>query len=102
MIRRPPRSTLFPYTTLFRSDLYVCQYVDWSFANHPSCNYDGKTPDVCPPKNFQGLPHKVYRNNADGTFSDVSAEAGLHKGGGNASKGLGAVAGDVHADGQAD
>src|SRR5258708_24793601 len=23
MIRRPPRSTLFPYTTLFRSDLYV-------------------------------------------------------------------------------
>src|SRR5438445_2863833 len=24
MIRRPPRSTLFPYTTLFRSDM-VCQ-----------------------------------------------------------------------------
>src|SRR2546430_15357455 len=23
MIRRPPRSTLFPYTTLFRSDGYV-------------------------------------------------------------------------------
>src|SRR5438309_5585119 len=23
MIRRPPRSTLFPYTTLFRSDLVV-------------------------------------------------------------------------------
>ena len=23
MIRRPPRSTLFPYTTLFRSDLGV-------------------------------------------------------------------------------
>src|SRR3989449_7879052 len=22
MIRRPPRSTLFPYTTLFRSDVY--------------------------------------------------------------------------------
>src|SRR4029434_11334197 len=24
MIRRPPRSTLFPYTTLFRSCVYVC------------------------------------------------------------------------------
>src|SRR3712207_7497408 len=24
MIRRPPRSTLFPYTTLFRSDPVVC------------------------------------------------------------------------------
>src|SRR5258708_27368397 len=23
MIRRPPRSTLFPYTTLFRSDVHV-------------------------------------------------------------------------------
>src|SRR5258708_24635540 len=28
MIRRPPRSTLFPYTTLFRSDrkLFACAY----------------------------------------------------------------------------
>src|SRR5689334_23922310 len=25
MIRRPPRSTLFPYTTLFRSPLHVAQ-----------------------------------------------------------------------------
>src|SRR3989449_3862716 len=25
MIRRPPRSTLFPYTTLFRSDIYRAQ-----------------------------------------------------------------------------
>src|SRR5258708_17834098 len=25
MIRRPPRSTLFPYTTLFRSTLWVCK-----------------------------------------------------------------------------
>src|SRR2546430_6885667 len=26
MIRRPPRSTLFPYTTLFRSALSACEY----------------------------------------------------------------------------
>src|SRR3712207_7250119 len=26
MIRRPPRSTLFPYTTLFRSDVRVQRY----------------------------------------------------------------------------
>src|SRR3712207_7650338 len=26
MIRRPPRSTLFPYTTLFRSRLLICRY----------------------------------------------------------------------------
>src|ERR1039458_3439372 len=31
MIRRPPRSTLFPYTTLFRSlgRLVVQEYFDW-------------------------------------------------------------------------
>src|SRR5437773_6528795 len=28
MIRRPPRSTLFPYTTLFRSHLYVAHTYD--------------------------------------------------------------------------
>src|SRR5207248_11165076 len=27
MIPRPPRSTLFPYTTLFRSNLYSCSVV---------------------------------------------------------------------------
>src|SRR5258705_9413512 len=26
MIRRPPRSTLFPYTTLFRSHVHTCTY----------------------------------------------------------------------------
>src|SRR3712207_8805621 len=28
MIRRPPRSTLFPYTTLFRSQLYGLEALD--------------------------------------------------------------------------
>src|SRR5690242_21520487 len=31
MIRRPPRSTLFPYTTLFRS-VPVAGQLDWYFA----------------------------------------------------------------------
>src|SRR2546422_8345884 len=26
MIRRPPRSTLFPYTTLFRSEFYLAHF----------------------------------------------------------------------------
>lgn len=83
-------------------DLYVCQYVDWSFAKHPACNYDGSTPDVCPPKNFNGLPDKVYRNNGDGTFTDVSTAAGLRPGGPKASKGLGVAAVDLDLDGKPD
>jgi hypothetical protein len=83
-------------------DLYVCQYADWSFANHPTCSYDGKTADVCPPKQFSGLQHKLFRNNADGTFTDVTEEAGLAKGGREVSKGLGVLAVDVNGDGKPD
>src|SRR3712207_7478903 len=32
MIRRPPRSTLFPYTTLFRSQLPLPRRTDWRAA----------------------------------------------------------------------
>ncbi len=83
-------------------DLYVCQYVDWSFTNNPPCNYDGKTPDVCPPKKFKGLPGKVYRNTGQGAFVDVTTEAGLLPGGQNQSKSLGVLAADLNLDGKPD
>src|SRR2546422_9657988 len=35
MIRRPPRSTLFPYTTLFRSHGAGYRLVDYGCAGHP-------------------------------------------------------------------
>src|SRR2546423_12304870 len=34
MIRRPPRSTLFPYTTLFRSFLFVIPISMGAFGNY--------------------------------------------------------------------
>src|SRR5436853_6015106 len=37
MIRRPPRSTLFPYTTLFRSDLFIPLMI-WSSPQGRSGN----------------------------------------------------------------
>jgi hypothetical protein len=83
-------------------DLYVCQYVNWSLATNPKCNYDGKVPDMCPPRNFSGLPHKVYRNTGAGRFVDVSAEAGLAPAGPDSSKGLGVVLVDVDGDGKPD
>src|SRR5437016_11302735 len=39
MIRRPPRSTLFPYTTLFRSA--SLGYMDWAKQPDPFRRYDG-------------------------------------------------------------
>jgi hypothetical protein len=86
-------------------DLYLCHYVDWSFKNHPNCiGFDGKRRDICPPGHFTALPHRLYRNNGDGTFSDVSKAAGLrvehpHK---DFGKGLGVLFVDVNGDGKPD
>src|SRR5574340_1292971 len=43
MIRRPPRSTLFPYTTLFRSTIPTCR--SWPPRRAPSrrCSSDRKS-----------------------------------------------------------
>src|SRR5256714_10526340 len=35
MIRRPPRSTLFPYTTLFRRCVEACVYGTLDFVGYP-------------------------------------------------------------------
>jgi hypothetical protein len=61
-------------------DLYVCQYVDWSFANHPKCpGYSEDIErDICSPTQFEARPHVLYRNNGNGTFTDVGKGAGLH------------------------
>lgn len=88
-------------------DLYLCQYVNWSWENNPPCTYDGKTPDVCPPKKFDGQPALLYRNRGDGTFQEVGAAAGLNRGPDGKdqtrdAKGLGVLVVDVNRDGKPD
>ncbi len=93
-------------------DLYLCQYVDWSFANNPVCGgYSANIArDVCPPRQFTGLPHLLFRNNRDGTFTEIGKAAGLRVIGVQDNhgkqvvmgKGLGVIAGDLNGDGRPD
>src|SRR6266850_6481882 len=46
MIRRPPRSTLFPYTTLFRSDLLRCGRLQLHSAATPDNKGDSPPTDL--------------------------------------------------------
>src|SRR3712207_8494607 len=39
MIRRPPRSTLFPYTTLFRSEATSANFAPTDVCTNPSGHY---------------------------------------------------------------
>jgi enediyne biosynthesis protein E4 len=91
-------------------DLYICHYVNWSWKNHPTdCAYGVMGPngkplrDVCPPKKFEALPHVVYHNNGNGTFTDVSKSAGiLEPNALKQGKGLGVVVADFNGDGKPD
>jgi hypothetical protein len=81
-------------------ELYISHYGDWGFeTNHPTdCTYNGKTRDVCQPRRFKPLPHTLYRNNRDGTFTDVTAQVKLRTDG----RGIGVQFVDIDNDGRPD
>jgi hypothetical protein len=81
-------------------DLFVVRYLNWQVAAEVECFSLTGVPDYCSPKTYD-LPSSavLYRNNGNGTFSDVSERSGLLAAVGN---GLGVVAGDVNDDGWID
>ena len=59
-------------------DLFVVNYCDWDPRYEPSCmGLNGR--GYCHPDSFPPLTNTLYRNNGDGTFTDVSAETGISK-----------------------
>ena len=70
-------------------DLFVCNYVDYAIDEAPSCFAANSARDYCGPDCCPASRDKLYRNQGDGTFSDVSALlVGLE----TAGAGLGVVA----------
>jgi hypothetical protein len=82
-------------------DLFICQYVVMDLKNYPFCHQmigKDKVRIACGPKEFRGSRSYLFRNNGNGTFTDVSAQAGLDANG----KGLGVLILDLDDDGKAD
>src|SRR5882762_2917024 len=87
-------------------DLFVANYVQMDLehapkpsAQSPTCSYEG-LPVLCGPRGLKPGYHSLYRNNGNGTFTDVSKEAGIAAFQG--SYGLTAVTADLDEDGWPD
>ncbi len=81
-------------------DLVVTNYIEWSPKNNLWCGE--KRPgyrSYCHPGNYKGQRIKLYHNNHDGTFTDVSDASGVGK---PEAKGMGVVLADFNNDGWTD
>ncbi len=76
-------------------DLYVASYVRYDPKTAPYCAAPDGQRDYCGPEVFPAQPDRLYRNNGDGTFTDVSDDAGIALPGG---RGLGVLIADMTGD----
>jgi enediyne biosynthesis protein E4 len=85
----------FDYNNDGLLDLFVANYCQWDPHFEPVCmGLNGR--GYCHPGSFGPLPNTLYRNNGDGTFTDVSEETGISK---VLGKGMGVVFADYNGDG---
>ncbi len=79
-------------------DLFVSNYVGWDPKTEPSCGLPGNRL-YCHPDAYQGRPNQLFRNNHDGTFTDISQSSGIAK---SLGKGMGVAFADFNHDGLLD
>jgi hypothetical protein len=80
-------------------DLVVGNYVQWTPETDLYCTMDGKSKSYCTPESYKGTSVRLWHNNGNGTFSDVTQKAGL---GEPTSKTLGVAVLDYNNDGWPD
>lgn len=89
----------FDYDNDGKLDLFVAHYVDWSIAKDQYCSLDDKNKSYCTPQVYKGESSRLYHNNGNGTFTDVTQRAGLYD---PTSKSLGIALLDLDGDGWLD
>ena len=80
-------------------DLYVAHYNTFSPEGNKICKAPSGERDYCGPKAYFPLPDRLYRNEGNGEFTDVSRAAGIEATYGH---GLGIIGADFDADGRLD
>ncbi len=88
----------FDYDNDGRLDLFIAQFAAFDKTHGCGISADGKR-HYCIPRIFPSTPSWLFRNNGDGTFTDVSKESGIAA---SLGKAWGAVATDVNNDGRMD
>ncbi len=80
-------------------DLFLSNYCKWEVNRDPVCPAGRGLRAYCHPRLYESLPNQLYRNNGDGTFTDVSVETGIAK---HLGKGMGVGFNDYDGDGWPD
>ena len=88
----------FDYNNDGLLDLFVVNYLNYGIKTATPCVQQG-LPAYCSPVDFLGTPNILYRNNGDGTFTDVSEQSHISK---YVGKGMGLAFADYDNDGFTD
>jgi hypothetical protein len=79
-------------------DLFVSSYIDFSYERHVP-NTIGGFPSYVGPRVYPNMPNALYRNNGNGTFTDVSEASGVAE---HLGSGMGTICCDYDNDGDTD
>jgi hypothetical protein len=88
----------FDYNNDGLLDLFVVNYLNYDIKSARPCVQQG-LPAYCSPVDFLGTPNILYRNNGDGTFTDVSQQSHISD---FVGKGMGLSFADYDGDGFTD
>jgi enediyne biosynthesis protein E4 len=77
-------------------DLFIANYVDFTVAGNKLCHDPVGARDYCTPRAYKPVPDRLYRNDGNGRFTNVTEASGIAKADG---AGLGVSAGDYNGDG---